>query len=64
MNFLREITGFFFQINGPLSFVVQKLRKIIRLQRRGLDQRKLNCIGFSMKGHNDGSPVSVNSFMV
>ena len=62
--FWEKYQVFSFKINGPLSSAVQKLREIIRLPRRGLDQRKPNCIGFSMKDHNDGSPVSVNSFMV
>ena len=64
MNFFREITGFFFKTNGPLSSAIQKFCEITKLPRCGLDQTKPNCIGFSMKDQIDGSPVSVNSFII
>ena len=61
---IEKYQEFSFKTNGLLSPAVQKLREITELPRRGLDERKPNYIGFSMKNQVDGSPVSVNSFMV
>ena len=43
---------------------MQNLRETIRLPRHGLDKKKPNCIAFSMKVHFNGSPVSVNNFIL
>ena len=63
-SFWEKYQEFFFKTNGLLSSAVQKLREITKLPRHRLDQRKPNYIGFSMKNQINGSPVSVNSFMV
>ena len=61
---LREIRGFFFQNKRlPVIRCTKKLREVTKLRRSRLDQRKTNCIGFSMKHQIDGSLLSVNSFV-